>query len=219
MLQERYPDLAAASTSGSAVAPAPPTEAKEVQEAELTKVTRTCKLAGFGDRAEIVPDLVEWNYGEYEGCRTVDIHKERPDWHLFHDGCPGGESPDDVGLRADRVIQRVRGRRQRAIFPAGIPSLARARGRDGQILHVEHREFKRCEPRTQTVAASHPVVGRHAPRRKLAGSGIPNTEPKQPSATSDMKIFVCNAGSSSLKFSLFDAEDELLLIAPAVRQK
>src|SRR5262249_7086929 len=94
------------------------------------------------------PDLVEWDYGEYEGCRTVDIHKERPDWQLFHDGCPGGESPDDVDLRADRVIQPVRGRRQRASFLAGISSLAPARGRDGQILHVEHREFKRCELRT-----------------------------------------------------------------------
>ena len=74
----------------------------------LQRVTRTCELAGFGDRAEIDPDLVEWDYGEYEGCQTVDIHKGRPDWQLFYNGCPGGESPDDVGLRADRVIQRVR---------------------------------------------------------------------------------------------------------------
>jgi probable phosphoglycerate mutase len=72
------------------------------------RVTRTCELAGFGDRAEIDPDLVEWNYGEYEGCRTVDIHKRRPDWQLFYDGCPGGESPNDVGMRADHVMQRVR---------------------------------------------------------------------------------------------------------------
>jgi broad specificity phosphatase PhoE len=74
----------------------------------LQRVTRTCELAGFGDRADIDRDLMEWNYGEYEGRRTVDIHKERPGWQLFHDGCPGGESPDDIGVRADRVIQRVR---------------------------------------------------------------------------------------------------------------
>jgi broad specificity phosphatase PhoE len=74
----------------------------------LQRAARTCELAGFDERAEIDQDLVEWDYGEYEGRRTVDIHKERPDWQLFYDGCPGGETPDDVGLRADRVIQRIR---------------------------------------------------------------------------------------------------------------
>ena len=57
---------------------------------------------------EIDRDLVEWDYGDYEGRRTLDIHKERPDWQLFHDGCPGGESPADVGVRADRIVQRLR---------------------------------------------------------------------------------------------------------------
>jgi broad specificity phosphatase PhoE len=74
----------------------------------LQRVTRTCELAGFGDRAEIDSDLVEWDYGEYEGRRTEDIQKVRPDWQLFRDGCPGGESPHDVGSRADRVIQGLR---------------------------------------------------------------------------------------------------------------
>ena len=74
----------------------------------LQRVSRTCELAGFGDQAEVDRDLVEWDYGDYEGRRTPDIHKERPDWQLFYDGCPGGESPGDVGSRADRVIQRVR---------------------------------------------------------------------------------------------------------------
>jgi hypothetical protein len=53
--------------------------------------------------AEIDRDLVEWNYGEYEGRLTADIHRERPEWQLFGDGCPGGESPNEVGVRADRV--------------------------------------------------------------------------------------------------------------------
>jgi broad specificity phosphatase PhoE len=74
----------------------------------LQRAARTCELAGFGAAAEIDRDLVEWNYGDYEGRRTVEIHKERPDWQLFRDGCPGGELPDHVGARADRVVSRVR---------------------------------------------------------------------------------------------------------------
>jgi broad specificity phosphatase PhoE len=75
----------------------------------LQRAARTCELAGFGTQAEVDRSLLEWDYGQYEGLRTVDIRKERPDWQLFRDGCPGGESPDQVGSRADRVIQRVRG--------------------------------------------------------------------------------------------------------------
>ena len=74
----------------------------------LQRVTRTCELAGFGAVAEIDRDLLEWNYGEYEGRLTADIQRERPDWQLFRDGCPGGESPNEVGVRADRVLQSVR---------------------------------------------------------------------------------------------------------------
>src|SRR5437867_11402613 len=74
----------------------------------LQRAARTCALAGFGSVAEVDPDLVEWNYGEYEGLRTVEIHAKHPDWQLFRDGCPGGESPDQVGARADQVVSRVR---------------------------------------------------------------------------------------------------------------
>jgi broad specificity phosphatase PhoE len=74
----------------------------------LQRAARTCDLAGFGAAAEIDPDLVEWDYGRYEGLRTAEIHAERPDWLLFRDGCPGGESLDQIGARADRVIERVR---------------------------------------------------------------------------------------------------------------
>src|SRR5262245_29740102 len=62
----------------------------------LQRAGRTCELAGFGARAEVDPDLVEWNYGKYEGLRTAEIRKERPDWELFRDGCPGGESLAEV---------------------------------------------------------------------------------------------------------------------------
>jgi broad specificity phosphatase PhoE len=74
----------------------------------LQRATRTCELAGFGGVAETDPDLVEWNYGEYEGLRSDEILRERPDWQLFRDGAPGGESPEQIGARADRVVQRVR---------------------------------------------------------------------------------------------------------------
>ena len=74
----------------------------------LQRARKTCELAGFGASAEIDRDLLEWNYGEYEGRRTSEIHVERPDWQLFRDGCPGGESPDQVAVRADRAVSRLR---------------------------------------------------------------------------------------------------------------
>jgi broad specificity phosphatase PhoE len=74
----------------------------------LQRARRTCELAGFGSVAEIVHDLVEWDYGDYEGRRSVEIHAERPDWQLFRDGCPGGESPQQVAARADSVVDLVR---------------------------------------------------------------------------------------------------------------
>ena len=74
----------------------------------LSRARRTCELAGFGDNAEIDPDLKEWDYGEYEGRRTADIRQERPGWDLFRDGGPGGESVAAVGGRADRAIARLR---------------------------------------------------------------------------------------------------------------
>ena len=74
----------------------------------LRRAVRTCELAGFGSTARIDPDLMEWNYGAYEGRTSADIHAERADWQLFRDGAPAGESPEQVGARADRVIRRVR---------------------------------------------------------------------------------------------------------------
>src|SRR5215510_11318388 len=74
----------------------------------LQRARRTCELAGFGSVAQIDADLTEWDYGDYEGRLTVDILKERPDWQLFRDGGPGGESPQQVAARADRVVSRVR---------------------------------------------------------------------------------------------------------------
>jgi probable phosphoglycerate mutase len=74
----------------------------------LRRAARTCELAGFGAVAEKDRDLVEWNYGKYDGLRTAEIRAEAPDWQLFRDGCPGGEMPAQVGARADRVLARAR---------------------------------------------------------------------------------------------------------------
>jgi broad specificity phosphatase PhoE len=72
------------------------------------RAVRTSELAGFGTPAEVDPDLAEWDYGRYEGRRTAEILEERPDWQLFRDGCPGGESPAEIGARADRIVNRLR---------------------------------------------------------------------------------------------------------------
>jgi broad specificity phosphatase PhoE len=74
----------------------------------LQRARETCELAGLGQFANVEPDLIEWNYGEYEGLKTDQIRLTSPGWSVFRDGCPGGESPEQVGARADRVITKVR---------------------------------------------------------------------------------------------------------------
>jgi len=83
-------------------------DCRRVLTSPLQRARRTCELAGFGARAEVDVDLVEWNYGAYEGRRSAEILAERPDWKLFRDGCPGGESVADVMGRARRVVSKLR---------------------------------------------------------------------------------------------------------------
>ena len=80
----------------------------KVLTSPLQRAKRTCELAGFGSVAEIEDGLVEWDYGEYEGLKSSEIRAKRPDWQLFRDGAPGGESPAQVMTRADNVWSRVR---------------------------------------------------------------------------------------------------------------
>ena len=74
----------------------------------LKRARETCTLAGFGETAVVDSDLVEWNYGKYEGLTPEQIHEAAPGWLIFRDGCPDGEAPDEVGVRVDRVIARAR---------------------------------------------------------------------------------------------------------------
>jgi broad specificity phosphatase PhoE len=92
----------------------------------LRRARETCELAGFGDVAELTPDLHEWDYGEYEGLTTPEIWETNPEWSLWRDGCPGGEQPAQVGARADRVLERLR--------KAGGDALAFAHGHILRVL-------------------------------------------------------------------------------------
>lgn len=92
----------------------------------LLRARETCELAGFGDVAAVDDDLREWDYGEYEGLTTPQIREERPDWSLWRDGCPGGESPPEVAARADRALARLAG--------AGDEALAFAHGHILRVL-------------------------------------------------------------------------------------
>jgi probable phosphoglycerate mutase len=82
----------------------------------LQRARRTCELAGFGAKAILEPDLVEWDYGKYEGLTSAQIREQNPTWNLFRDGCLGGESLAQIGARADRVIARLRALKSDAII-------------------------------------------------------------------------------------------------------
>ncbi len=82
---------------------------RRVLSSPLSRALETARLAGLGDRAELRDELLEWDYGEYEGITTAEIHETRPDWILWRDGCPGGEQPEDIGARADRLLDDLGG--------------------------------------------------------------------------------------------------------------
>jgi len=93
---------------------------EHVWSSPLQRALSTCRLAGFGDRVEIDPDLFEWNYGDYEGKTSAEIRQHRPDWQLFRDGCPGGEGVAEVAARADRFVAKLRRIHERGlVFSSG----------------------------------------------------------------------------------------------------
>jgi len=92
----------------------------------LRRARETCELAGFGSVAQARDELAEWDYGDYEGRTTAEIRAERPDWSLWRDGVPGGETPADVGRRADRLIDDIRA--------AGVDTLVFGHGHQLRVL-------------------------------------------------------------------------------------
>ena len=123
-----------------------------VLSSPLQRARQTCALAGFGERALIDRDLSEWDYGAYEGLTTEQIHERAPDWMIFSDGCPDGESPAQIGARVDRVIARVQSdgwrrgafcARTRAAGAGG--SLARPAGQRWQPLPARHGDAERAQ--------------------------------------------------------------------------
>ena len=100
-------------------------EFTRVISSPLQRARHTAELAGLGDRLEIDEDLVEFDYGEYEAVTTAEIHESRPDWELWRDGCPGGETAAEVAARADRVVERIgRGEGRTVVFGHGHMSRA-----------------------------------------------------------------------------------------------
>lgn len=121
-----------------------------VMTSPLQRARETCALAGLGPHASVDPDLLEWNYGDYEGLTTAQIHAQAADWLLFRDGCPGGETPGQIGERVDRMIAKVRAVRGHvALFAHGhLFRLFAARWLDLPVL--EGRRFM-LDPATLSI--------------------------------------------------------------------
>ncbi len=147
----------------------------KVISSPLQRAMRTCEIAGFGTVSEVDPDLVEWDYGQYEGRRSAEIRAERPDWDLFRDGCPGGETPQQISARADRVVNRVRSIDGAVLlFTSGHFSrvlAARWLGQQpwplGRLLMLNTASLTRTGIRPRSVAARDSTLERNAPPWRL----------------------------------------------------
>lgn len=129
----------------------------------LQRAARTCDLAGFAGQAEIDRDLVEWNYGDYEGLRSADIHAIHPNWDPFRNGFPGGESFDEIAARADRVIRRLRSLEELTILFSSGHFLrflaARWLGLNPQSARYFLLSTSSLSTLTYEHDQSHPVIG------------------------------------------------------------
>jgi probable phosphoglycerate mutase len=126
----------------------------------LRRARQTCELAGFGAAGDIDPDLVEWNYGDYEGKRTVDIHQDRPGWNVWRDGCPHGETPANISDRADRLLARLREASGNvALFTHGqFGSVLAARWIGLAVIEAQHLALGPASISILAHEAGHPKV-------------------------------------------------------------
>ena len=126
----------------------------------LQRARRTCELTGLGATADLESDLAEWDYGAYEGLRSRDIHRERPDWSVFRDGCPGGETPAQISDRADRLIARLRSREGNiALFTHGHFGCAlAARWIELPVIEGQHLLLSTASISTLGAHPTHPEV-------------------------------------------------------------
>jgi broad specificity phosphatase PhoE len=124
------------------------------------RAQRTCALAGLGAKAVIEPDLAEWDYGDYEGQRSAAIHIHRPHWTIFEDGCPGGEMPADIAMRADALIARLRQMQGRiALFSHGhFGMVLAARWIGLPVIEAQHLLLSTACLNVLGYAPSHPDV-------------------------------------------------------------
>jgi len=119
----------------------------------LERARRTAELAGFGDVLELDEDLVELDYGEYEGCTTAEIQRARPGWELWRDGCPGGETIAEAAARADRVLARVRGL-DGPVLLAGHGHLTRMLASRALTLEPAHGRHLALDPASLSIVGS-----------------------------------------------------------------
>ena len=124
------------------------------------RARRTCELLGIGQAAEIEPDLAEWDYGDYEGKTSADIRKERPEWNIFRDGCPNGETPTQVSNRADRLIARLNAMTGNiALFTHGhFGSALAARWIELPVVEGQHMSLDTASLSILSYNRAHPQV-------------------------------------------------------------
>ncbi|WP_248767086.1 histidine phosphatase family protein [Pseudomonas sp. MWU12-2345] len=139
----------------------------------LKRAQQTCALAGLGASAVIVPDLVEWDYGDYEGKRSVDILKQRPGWNLFRDGCPHGDSPEQIASRADRIIAQLKALDGNiALFSHGqFSSVLAMRWVGLPVVSAQHFPLDTASLSILTYDAHHPEVAVIARWNALSAQG------------------------------------------------
>lgn len=146
----------------------------QVLTSPMQRARQTCALAGLGNVSAIADDLSEWNYGVYEGLRSVDIREQRVDWNIFRDGCPQGESPEQIGQRADRFITQLRKIEGNiALFSHGhFSSVLATRWIGLPVLNAQHFSLSTASVSTLTYSANHPEIAVIALWNAVPGNGL-----------------------------------------------